>query len=76
MAASHLASSSLTTYAGGGLARLGPAGAEQFGDAEVEELRYALGRDENVRRLDVAVDDQVLVRILERVTHLSEQVQK
>ncbi len=44
--------------------------ARQVGDAEVEQLgRRAgrLGRDDHVLRLDVAVDDAAVVRVVERV---------
>ena len=43
--------------------------AQQLGDPEVEQLRIAVGRDQDVRRLEVAMDDQVLVRVLHRVAH-------
>ena len=46
---------------------------EQLGDAEIEELRRALGRDEDVSRLDVPVDDQVMVGVLHGRTHLPKQ---
>ena len=39
-------------------------GLEQLGDAEVEQLGHAVGRDEDVAGLDVAVHDEVLVRVL------------
>ncbi len=42
----------------------GELGIEQLGDPEVQELGRGLGDHEHVRRLDVAVDDQVLVRVL------------
>ncbi len=40
------------------------------GDAEVGELAAARGRDHHIGRLDVAVDDAVLLRVVERVGHL------
>ena len=40
-------------------------GREQLGDAEVDQLRDAVTVDQHVRRLDVAVDHQVLVGILD-----------
>ena len=43
-----------------------PAAADGFGEAEVEDLRPARG-EENVRRLDVAMDDARAVRGIERV---------
>ena len=36
---------------------------EELRDAEVEQLGHAVGRDEDVRRLDVAVDDEVAVGV-------------
>ena len=44
----------------------GHLGIEQLGDAEVEQLGHAVLGDQDVGRLDVAVDDQVLVRVLHR----------
>ena len=46
---------------------------EQLRDAEVEELHLAVGRDEDVRRLEVAVDDEVLVRVADGVAHHLEE---
>src|SRR5690606_34121454 len=37
---------------------------EQLGDAEVEQFRDAVFRDENVGRLQVAVHDEVLMRVV------------
>ena len=45
---------------------------EELGDAEIEELHLALAGDEDVRRLEVAVDHQVRMRIGDRVAHLEE----
>ena len=42
-------------------------GVENLGDAEVEQLRVTLGRDHHVGRLDVAMDDVPIVRVLDRV---------
>ena len=50
----------------------------RLGDAEVDHLghRHAVvQRDEDVRRLDVAVDDALLMRVLDGVTDLDEQVE-
>jgi hypothetical protein len=46
---------------------------EQFRDSEVEQLRHAVVRHENVVHLDDAVDDEMLVRVLDRGAHLLEQ---
>ncbi|MGC4005433.1 MAG: hypothetical protein QM811_20855 [Pirellulales bacterium] len=35
--------------------------AEQFGDAEVGQLHVVVGRDQDVRGLDIAMDDAVVV---------------
>ncbi len=45
---------------------------ELLGDAEVEQLHDAVVADENVRRLEVAVNDQVPVRVLHRLAHVAE----
>ena len=49
-----------------------------LGDAEVDHLghRHAVvQRHEDVRRLDVPVDDPLLVRVLNRLTDLDEQIE-
>ena len=51
------------------------AGIEQLGDAEVEQLGRAFGGDQDVGRLEVAMHDQVLVRVLNRRADLQEQLQ-
>ena len=45
---------------------------EELGDAEIEELHLAIAGDEDVRRLEVAVDHQARMRIGDRVAHLEE----
>ena len=40
---------------------------ERLGDPEVEQLHRPIGGDEDVRRLDVAMDDQPLVRVVDAV---------
>ena len=49
------------------------AGVEQLGDAEVEQLRHALRRDQDVVRLQVAMHDQVLVRVVDGRAHGAHQ---
>jgi hypothetical protein len=49
--------------------RLTGARVDEFRDTEVEELQLAVARDEDVRRFEIAVDDQVLVRVLHDVAH-------
>src|SRR5690242_6508949 len=44
-------------------------------DAEVEQLGPAVGGDENVRWFEIAVDDEVLVRVLHRVTDGGHEVE-
>jgi hypothetical protein len=46
---------------------------QQLRDTEVEELHRAVGRDEDVRRLEVAVDDEVRVRVLHCRQHLEHE---
>ena len=40
---------------------------EQHGEAEVEDLRLTVGRQRHVARLEVAMEDAVPVRVLERI---------
>ena len=55
-----------------GLVRVLARGVELLGDAEVEQLYGAFGRDENVRRLEVTMDDGVVVRVQHRLDRLRE----
>ena len=48
---------------------------ELLGDAEVEQLHRPVGRHQDVRRLEIAVDDAVAVRVLHRLAHRAEQPQ-
>ena len=48
---------------------------DQLGDAEVEELDAPLLADEDVRRLDVAMDDQTGVGVGDGIEHVEEQAQ-
>ena len=51
---------------------------DRLGDAEVDHLRHrpaVLHGDQDVRRLDVAVDDALLVGVLDRLADLDEQLQ-
>ncbi len=50
-------------------------GVQQLGDAEVEQLHQPALVDQQVRRLDVAVHDQVPVRMRDRVAGLQHQAQ-
>ena len=50
----------------------------RFGDAEVNHLRHrpaVLNHDEDVRRLEVAMNDALLMRMLHAVADLHEQLQ-
>src|SRR5438105_15836245 len=42
---------------------------ELFGDSEVEQADAAILFDENVRRLEVAVDDGLAMRVLDGLAH-------
>ena len=55
-----------------------PSGAalEGLGQAEVEHLHLAVGRDLDVRGLEVAVDDALVVRGLERLGNLLRDAQR
>jgi hypothetical protein len=48
---------------------------QQPGDAEVQQPHLAIGRDQDVAGLEVAMDDQPRMRVLHRVEHLVEQGQ-
>ena len=48
----------------------------QLGEPEVENLGVAGARDEDVRRLDVAVHDPLLVRRRQRLGHLGAELQQ
>ncbi len=48
---------------------------QDLGDTEIEQLHRPLAGDEDVRRLEVAVHDEVAMRVANRVTHVEEQSQ-
>ena len=50
-------------------------GSEELGDAEVEELQRAIVGHQDVRRLEVPVDDEVAVGVLHGVAHVEEEFQ-
>ena len=50
-------------------------GIEQLGDAEIEQLGRAVGGHQDVGGLDVAMDDQVLVRVLHRCADFREHLE-
>ena len=47
--------------------------AYELGDAEIEQLRGAVGGDQDVAGFDVAVNHQIFVRVLHRVAQLAEE---
>jgi hypothetical protein len=47
---------------------------EELGDAEIEQLGRAVAGDEHVVRLDVPMDDEVLMRVLDGAADLAEQL--
>ena len=50
----------------------------RFGDAEINHLRHGhavVQRDQDVRGLDVAMDDALLMRVLNGVANVDEQVE-
>lgn len=53
----------------------GEIGLEQLDDTEVEEPGGAVFRDQDVAGLEIAVDDQVLVRGVDRRADLAEELQ-
>ena len=50
--------------------------AEQLRESEVRDLHAAAPVDEDVLRLDVAVDDALVVRVLQRVAHLAHDAER
>ena len=48
---------------------------EQLGDSEVEQLHPPLAVDQDVRRLQVAVDDEPLVGVLHRRADVQEELE-
>jgi hypothetical protein len=54
---------------------LGHAGVQQLGDAEVQQLHVPGVGDQDVRRLEVAVDDELRVGVRHRARDLQEQAQ-
>ncbi len=50
-------------------------GIQQLGDAEIEQFRYAIGVHQDVAGFEIAVNDQLLVGVLDGVGHLPEQFQ-
>ena len=48
---------------------------QNLGDAKIEELWCAIGSDENVAGLDVAMNDQPLMRVLDRGADLEKEFQ-
>ena len=48
----------------------------QLGHAEVEQLRRSASGDQDVGRLEIAVEDSLAVRILERAGNLHRQAQR
>ena len=59
----------------GGAARLRASLRHELGDSEVEQLHGAVGRDQDVRRLEVAMDDQIGVRVAHGLEHGEKQAQ-
>ena len=48
---------------------------DDLGNAEVEQLRDAGGRDENIRRFEIAVYDQVLMSVGDGAANLTEKLE-
>ena len=46
---------------------------QRLGDAEIQQLRLAVGADDDIAGLDVAMRDQIAVRVRDRLRHLYEQ---
>ena len=56
------------------LARRGQIRRSDLGDPEIRDLHLAVGRDHDVRRLDVAMDDSLAVSVVERLGDLPDDV--
>jgi hypothetical protein len=50
-------------------------GLQQLRDSEIEQLWRSIGRDNDVRRLQIAMHDQVLVCVLDCGAHGEEQLE-
>ncbi len=48
-------------------------GLERLGQSKIEQFRFPVGCDENIGRLDIAMDDEVSVRVCDRRTGLEKQ---
>src|SRR5258706_16096476 len=48
----------------------------KFGEAKIQDLRSSLHRKENVRRLNVAMDDALVMRGLQTMTNLNGNIQE
>ena len=58
--------------------RVGQPALRGLGNAEVDDLRHGhavVQRDEDVRRLEIAMDDPFLMRVLHRLADLDEKIQ-
>ena len=58
--------------------RIGRLAIEHFGDSEVDDLRHRatlLGRDQDVRRLDVAMQNPLLVGVVDAATDGDEEIE-
>ena len=56
--------------------RAGAAALERLGEAEVEHLHLAFGRDLDVGGLEIAVDDALVVRRFERLGNLPRDAER
>src|SRR6476620_10738311 len=43
---------------------------KQLCNSKVEQLGHTTSRNQNITRLDVAMDDELLVRVVDRITNL------
>src|SRR2546423_5357455 len=63
-------------HAGSEIARLcGPTGTQELRDTKIQQLRYAFSRHQDVARFDVAMNHEILMRILQSGTDLAKQFQ-
>ena len=59
---------------GAGLRSFGSVGGEQFCDSKIEQLRRAFGIDDDVAGLNVAVNDEMFVRVLNSTAYCAEEL--
>ena len=60
---------------GAGVVAAGFRAIEQFGDTEIQQPHFVQRRDHDVRGLEIAMHDQIRVRVTDRFAHLQNKLQ-